>query len=93
MSFTRTSEAEAECVSRRGITYRLLAPDPDGSGTWMIIPAVEPAQPAYYAVPGVPGVLGYEIRRAREGEAIGHAENLGDAAWPVEEDLIRQRLL
>jgi hypothetical protein len=40
----------------------------------------------------VPGVLGYEIRRGREGNAIGYAENLGDIACPVDADLIERHV-
>jgi hypothetical protein len=90
MSFTRISTTEASYASARGTSYRLLALTEDGKGVWMIIADVQPPQPTFYAVPGVPGVLGYEIRRDREGNAIGYAENLGDIACPVDADLIER---
>lgn len=89
MTFTRVSETEASFVSSRGTSYRILA-CADGSGAWMIVPDVVPAQPTFFAVPQK-NVHGYEIRNGRAGEVIlGYAMNLSDAAWPVEEELIRQ---
>jgi hypothetical protein len=89
MTFTRISETEAAYVSSRGTSYRMLS-CPDGSGTWMVIPDVVPAQPTFFAVPQK-NFSGYEIRASRDGDVIlGYAMNLGDAAWPVEEELVRQ---
>jgi hypothetical protein len=90
MSFTRISDTEAAYVSNRGTHYRLLALTTDGEGEWMVIPDVSPPQPTFYAVPQQ-DFYGLEIRRgAPDGELVGYSENLSDAAWPVEHDLINR---
>jgi hypothetical protein len=93
--FTRTSDTEAAYQSDRGVRYRLIAAAPGFTATWMIIADVIPPQPTYYAIPGQPGVYGLEIRRGNsdslyggDGEIVGWAENLADAARPVEIDLL-----
>jgi hypothetical protein len=92
MGFTRTSKTEGAYRSTKtGASYRLLATQPDGEGTWMVIAdsATSP-QPTHYAVRQSDG-YGREVRRgARDGELVGYAENLADMAWPVERDLIKR---
>jgi hypothetical protein len=90
MTFTRTSDTTAEYTSQRGVRYRLWQSLESDSKAWAIAAYVTDLQPTYYAVPGVPGVLGFEVRRGLDGEVVGYAENLGDAAWPVEADLIKR---
>jgi hypothetical protein len=99
--FARTSETEAAYDSTRGIHYRLLAQSADGDSVWLIIPEMTPAQPTYYAIPNtaVAGAdwYGFAICRGSaddvyggDGEVVGWAENLSDAARPVEHDLVNR---
>jgi hypothetical protein len=92
--FTRISLTEAAYQSDRGVRYRLLWASSDPV-CWMVIPDLSVPQPTYYAIAGQPGVYGLEIRRGNsdslyggDGEVVGWAENLSDAARPVEFDLV-----
>ena len=94
-AFTRISWAEAAYVSDGRVSYRLLAVTPDNC-CWIIVPNVSEPQPSYY-VTCPDGSFTYEVRRGTpgsayggDGELVGYAQNLMDATWPVEDDLIKR---